>query len=184
MTKHEGYRRDGLKLSANPLIVREASVNAALRSHTQSVFGLRTREIEGQEEYLPVEGTNYDGLPEFQRHAETTNIELFYDLFFVANLTTFSEIHEINDSQALSAYIGFFCVLWFTWCQVSLFDVRFVADSVFERTAKAVHLGVMVGLAVVGPNFDPAQQKKQVFQTMCKLQVTAVSRLIANFEKL
>jgi hypothetical protein len=167
MTKREGYRRDGLKLSANPLIVREASVNAALGSHTQSVFGLRTREIEGQEDYLPVEGTNYDRLPEFQRYAETTNIELFYDLFFVANLTTFSEIHEINDSQALSAYIGFFCVLWFTWCQVSLFDVRFIAD-VLERAAKAVHLGVIVGLAVVGPNFDPAQQKKQVFQTMYK----------------
>lgn len=65
MTKHEGYRRDGLKLSANPVIVREASVNAALGSHTQSVFGLRTREIEGQEEYLPVEGTNYNVFPEF-----------------------------------------------------------------------------------------------------------------------
>lgn len=173
MTKQEGYRRDGLKLSANPLIVREASVTAALGSHTQSVFGLSPREVDGQENYLPVEGTNYDGLPEFQRHSETTNIELFYDLFFVANLTSFSDIHEINDSQVLSAYIGFFCVLWFTWCQVSLFDVRFVVDSVLERAAKAVHLGVMVGLAVVGPNFDPAQQieqTKQVFQTMCQLQ--------------
>jgi hypothetical protein len=170
MTKRQGYRRENLKLSANPLIVREASVSAALGSHTQSVFGLRTREIEGQEYFLQVEGVNYNGLPEFQRHSETTNIELFYDLFFVANLTSFSSIHEINDSQALSAYIGFFCVLWFTWCQVSLFDVRFVVDSVLERAAKAVHLGVMVGLAVVGPNFDPAQQKKQAFQTMCKLQ--------------
>ena len=184
MTKHEGYRREGLRLSANPLIVREANISAALGSHTQSVFGLRAREIEGQEDYLPVEGTDYNGIPEFQRHADTTNIELFYDLFFVANLTSFSGNHEINDQQALSAYIGFFCVLWFTWCQVSLFDVRFVADSVLERAAKAVHLGVMVGLAVVGPNFNPAQQNKQVFQTMCKLQSFSCFGPTANFEKL
>ena len=183
MGHHEVHKREGLRLSANPLIVREPSISAARGSHTQNVFGLNPREVEGQEDYLPVEGTNYKGLPEFQRHAETTNIELFYDLFFVANLTTSSGIHEINDRNTLTSYIGFFCVLWFTWCQVSLFDVRFVADSVLERAAKAVHLGVMVGLAIVGPNFDPADQEKQVFQTMCKFHCSKLSP-IANFEQL
>lgn len=82
--------------------------------------------------------------PAFHRHAEATTAELFYDLFFVANLTTFTSNLEINDRHSLTAYIGFFALLWLTWYQVSLYDVRFSADSVFERVAKGIHFGVMV----------------------------------------
>ncbi|KAH6620567.1 hypothetical protein C7974DRAFT_465143 [Boeremia exigua] len=95
--------------------------------------------------------------PAFHRHAEATTAELFYDLFFVANLTTFTSMLEINDRHSLTAYIGFFSLLWLTWYQVSLYDVRFSADSVFERTAKAIHFGVMVGFAVIGPQWKPGQ---------------------------
>lgn len=95
--------------------------------------------------------------PAFHRHAEATTAELFYDLFFVANLTTFTSVLEINDRHSLTAYIGFFSLLWLTWYQVSLYDVRFSADSVFERTAKAIHFGVMVGFAVIGPQWKPGQ---------------------------
>lgn len=35
-----------------------------------------------------------------------------------------------------------------------MYDVRFSTDSIFERLAHACHFGVMVGLAVVGPQFD------------------------------
>ena len=82
--------------------------------------------------------------PAFHRHAEATTAELFYDLFFVANLTTFTSNLEINDKHSLTAYVGFFALLWLTWYQVSLYDVRFSADSVFERVAKGIHFGVMV----------------------------------------
>ena len=34
--------------------------------------------------------------PIFKRHHESSTIELFYDLFFVANLTIFTATHEIN----------------------------------------------------------------------------------------
>lgn len=95
--------------------------------------------------------------PAFHRHAEATTAELFYDLFFVANLTTFTSMQEINDHKSLTAYIGFFSLLWLTWYQVSLYDVRFSADSVFERIAKAIHFGVMVGFAVIGPQWKPGQ---------------------------
>jgi len=95
--------------------------------------------------------------PAFHRHAEATTAELFYDLFFVANLTTFTSMLEINDRHSLTAYIGFFSLLWLTWYQVSLYDVRFSADSVFERVAKAIHFGVMVGFAVIGPQWKPGQ---------------------------
>jgi low temperature requirement protein LtrA len=95
--------------------------------------------------------------PAFHRHAEATTAELFYDLFFVANLTTFTSMLEINDRHSLTAYVGFFSLLWLTWYQVSLYDVRFSADSVFERAAKAIHFGVMVGFAVIGPQWKPGQ---------------------------
>ncbi|KAH7392951.1 hypothetical protein BKA66DRAFT_411624 [Pyrenochaeta sp. MPI-SDFR-AT-0127] len=96
--------------------------------------------------------------PAFHRHAEATTAELFYDLFFVANLTTFTSLQEINDRHSLTDYIGFFSLLWLTWYQVSLYDVRFSTDSVFERIAKAVHFGVMVGFAVIGPQWKPGQE--------------------------
>jgi hypothetical protein len=64
---------------------------------------------------------------------------------------------EINDHNSLTAYIGFFSLLWLTWYQVSLYDVRFSSDSVFERVAKAIHFGVMVGFAVIGPQWKPGQ---------------------------
>ncbi|KAF2471156.1 uncharacterized protein BDR25DRAFT_223577 [Lindgomyces ingoldianus] len=96
--------------------------------------------------------------PAFHRHAEATTAELFYDLFFVANLTTFTSGLEINDHNSLTAYVGFFSLLWLTWYQVSLYDVRFSADSVFERCAKAIHFGTMVGFAVIGPQWKPGQK--------------------------
>ncbi len=52
---------------------------------------------------------------------------------------------------------------------MTLFDVRFVADSVVDRVAKAVRLGVMIGVADVGPNFDPTDYEKDVLRTMCEL---------------
>jgi low temperature requirement protein LtrA len=42
-----------------------------------------------------------------QRH-EADTIELFFDLFFVANLATFTAYHSILDLGSLAAYIGFF----------------------------------------------------------------------------
>ncbi|KAF2728351.1 hypothetical protein EJ04DRAFT_415106, partial [Polyplosphaeria fusca] len=97
--------------------------------------------------------------PAFHRHAEATTAELFYDLFFVANLTTFTSLQEINNHQTLTAYIGFFSLLWLTWYSVSLYDVRFSSDSVFERVAKAIHFGVMVGFAVIGPSWKPGEEE-------------------------
>lgn len=126
-----------------------------------------------------------DSLPKFVKHEESTNIELFYDLFFVANLTTFSSVHDINSKKALTSYMGFFCVLWFTWCQTSLFDIRFVADSWLERIAKACHLGVMVGLAVVGPNYDTTGEKEASFRALQTMAlILSVSRLILGLQYL
>ena len=43
----------------------------------------------------------------------------------------------------MASYLGFFTILWFTWLQVSLFDVRFATNSILSRFEKAVALFVM-----------------------------------------
>ncbi|EME87076.1 uncharacterized protein MYCFIDRAFT_77154 [Pseudocercospora fijiensis CIRAD86] len=53
---------------------------------------------------------------------ETTHVELFYDLFFVANLAVFTQIHSVTDERTLEQYICFVYVLWFSWYQVTLYD--------------------------------------------------------------
>ncbi|CAK1356117.1 unnamed protein product [Cercospora beticola] len=96
-----------------------------------------------------------------RQQREVSNLELFYDLFFTANLTVFTAVHEVRDSETLKQYVGFFCILWFTWYQVSLYDVRFASDSLFERIAKAVQFLVMIGFAVVGPKYNVGGAKEQ-----------------------
>lgn len=95
------------------------------------------------------------------QHEEATMGELFYDLFFVANLTTFTAAHPVNDPNTLAQYVGYFSILWFSWYQVSLYDVRLAMDSVFQRTAKALHLGVMVGFAMAGPDFNVGEAEDE-----------------------
>lgn len=118
--------------------------------------------------------------PEFKRYEEATNLELFYDLFFVANLTTFTNSHEINQVSSLKAYAGFFCILWFLWLQVGLFDVRFGQDSILERIGKACQFGVMIRIAMIGADFEPDKQDHHVFQSLAL--VLAISRLVLAFQ--
>ena len=76
----------------------------------------------------------------------------------------------------LKSYVGFFSLLWFTWFQVALYDVRFGHDSVFERVCKAIQFGVMVGLAVEGPNYDLENFSYHPFRSLSL--VLMVSRLV------
>ncbi|KAK1750424.1 hypothetical protein QBC47DRAFT_310091 [Echria macrotheca] len=121
------------------------------------------------------EGPNYDG-PEFERHREATAIEVFYDLFFAANLTVFSESQDITNMEKVTTFIAYFSLLWFNWALLGLYDVRFVTDSVFERCARGVHFGVMVSFAVIAPNFNLGSQKPATFQTLSIILMT--SRLV------
>ncbi|KAI5840824.1 bacterial low temperature requirement A protein-domain-containing protein [Morchella snyderi] len=118
------------------------------------------------------EGANYELTPKYpgDAHAveaametleehieveEATPIELFYDLFFVANLTTVTSVQYITEWRNLSSYILFFIILWFTWLHVTLLDVRFSVDSVYERICKAMHFAVMAAFSSVSTDWDP-----------------------------
>src|ERR1700733_3550082 len=89
-----------------------------------------------------------DALPIFQTRNEPSSIQLFYDLFFVANLSACTTNHGVKDSRSLEAYVGFFTLLWFTWFVTILFDVRFAIDSLFTRLSKACSFGVMTTFAM------------------------------------
>ncbi|KAK2594922.1 hypothetical protein QQS21_007370 [Conoideocrella luteorostrata] len=119
--------------------------------------------------------------PEFQRREEANKLEVFFDLFFAANYTVFSKTQSVTSGDRISAYIGYFSILWFTWFAVGLYDVRFVTDSIFERIARAVHLGVMVGFAVVAPNFKPEEQHKESMQTMSLILASSRLCLVAEY---
>lgn len=149
--------------------------------------------------------------PKFREKEEASTIELFYDLFFVANLTSFTNIHAIDDrtskslsslsfhqdirmkkykyiyiksiSTAILSYVGFFAILWFTWLQVVLYDVRFGVDSVFERICKLIHFGVMVSYAIVGTNFDPSNiaENYGTFRQLSVILVTSRILLIIQY---
>ncbi|KAK9427674.1 bacterial low temperature requirement A protein-domain-containing protein [Lipomyces doorenjongii] len=156
-----------LKLVGSPVLERANSANVEPFVSSESSGNVRNS-VDGVDDALLSE------LPAFERHEESTAIELFYDLFFVANLTTFSNIHEINSIKTLTSYVGFFCILWFTWCITSLYDIRFVTDSLLARIAKGVHLGVMVGLAVSGPKFDTTKVTPQ-------LRIIALILMVSRF---
>ncbi len=106
----------------------------------------------------PLAGADQENLVFSQRH-EASSIELFFDLFFVANLATFTAYHSISDLSYLLAYIGFFGILWATWFQITLHDVRFARDSIYERICKTIQFIAFVGLALVGSSFNPVGDK-------------------------
>ena len=130
-----------------------------------------------------------DGYPRLHKAHEAPVIQLFYDLFFVANLTTFTSVHEVNDRYTLKTYIGFFAMLWFAWLQSTLFDIRFGNDSVFERICKALQFGVMAGFAVVGPAYKAgwdiddkeATQALRAFQTLSVIMMISRLVLVAQY---
>ncbi|KAI4176097.1 MAG: hypothetical protein LQ346_007956 [Caloplaca aetnensis] len=123
----------------------------------------------------------HEGSPAFREREEASSIELFYDLFFVANLSSFTGTHSIDDASTVKSYIGFFALLWFNWLQVTLYDVRFGVDSIFERVCKALHLGIMIAFAVVGTQFntnDTATYSVTFQQFSCIMMISKLILLV------
>ena len=165
---HEGHHHEEkkpLSFFASPLHEPSAHDHTTANHHDRQGSGSDIEMVHKPHHQHDPNGPNYENMdcslhdtPAYHRHAEATTSELFYDLFFVANLTSFTSIQEINNRHSLTSYVGFFSLLWLTWYQVSLYDVRFSTDSIFERMAKSIHFGVMVGFAVMGAQWHPGQE--------------------------
>ncbi|KAF4478513.1 bacterial low temperature requirement a [Fusarium agapanthi] len=154
-----------------------ALIKSPLISSDSSIDGLPTRSPTAPD--LSLFGNRYeDDCPQFQKHEDASLLELFYDLFFAANYTVFCETQGVNSHERFKAYMK--SILWITWLATSLYDVRFVTDSLFERAARGIHLGVMVGFAVVAPRFTPHDQNMKTMRTMSIILM--VSRLCLAVE--
>ena len=133
----------------------------------------------------------------FKEHHECATPKLFYDLFFVANLATFSDNHKILDGDseyqillanmllkfiALQNYIGFFVILWFTWLQTTMFDISFSTDSVIDRLGKVFSFSVLIGIAMCGVLYDANMilENHTAFRSLCL--VLMVSRFSLSFQ--
>ena len=81
-------------------------------------------------------------------------IELFYDLFFVASLLTFTLQHTIVSPLSVVTYVGFFTIIWWVWSSQSLYDVRFETRDVVHRIYKLFQLSVLAFLASYSARFD------------------------------
>lgn len=125
----------------------------------------------------PLQGVDKEHLVFAPRHEASTS-ELFFDLFFVANLATFTAYHYIVDHSSLFAYIGFFAIIWVTWFHTVLYDVRFENDSIWSRLCKTVIMIAFVGFALVGSAFSPgtASGDNTNFRILC--YVLVMSRVL------
>ena len=72
--------------------------------------------------------------------------------------------------------------MWFTWLPTTLFDVRFSADSVWNRVCKAIHFGVMTGFVFAGPLFDSYDKVGDFRSFRAFALVLVVSRAILTLQ--
>ncbi|KAK8874039.1 bacterial low temperature requirement A protein-domain-containing protein [Apiospora arundinis] len=119
---------------------------------------------------------SYLDVPVFTKSHAASHFELFYDLWFVANLNVFASVHDITNPATLRSFVGFITLLWTTWLMTTIYDVRFTSDSILERCCRAVHLGVMTGFAEIGTSFNPDKQIMSVYRAMSIF--LAVSRFV------
>ncbi|KIW01884.1 uncharacterized protein PV09_06731 [Verruconis gallopava] len=144
-----GDSRGHLPLISSPLNATEDIVSELADSPDQDKYKSR------RPKSFDTISTTSSGNPNiYKSHHEASTIELFYDLFFVANLAYFTAMHQHVDAPSVLNYLKLFTLMWFTWLSTILYDVRFVADSVYNRVCKLVHFGVMAGFVFAGPVFD------------------------------
>lgn len=49
-------------------------------------------------------------IPEFAKYGEATSVEVFYDLFFAANLCVFAEVQDVTNGEQLANFV---CYFWY-----------------------------------------------------------------------
>ena len=86
-----------LRYRALPLIASPLVQHDEVQSHDHGSEYSST--LKGGEA-VTVRGAHDKGVPAFREREEASSIELFYDLFFVANLTSFTNVHAIDTQQS------------------------------------------------------------------------------------
>ncbi|KAK3682838.1 hypothetical protein B0T22DRAFT_445007 [Podospora appendiculata] len=168
---HLRPEQENFPLMRSPLM-REKGTADVSRVPTPSTTFTQTDADEPNLEALGWrDGLNPD-YPEFERHEEATNIEVFYDLFFAAILCMFAEVQDVTNISQLNTFIAYFV-------QSPL--VHLSTARIFERSARAAHFGVMVGFVVIVPTFSVSDQKGQTFKTMSLILMASRLAMAAQY---
>ncbi|KAI1509185.1 LtrA domain containing protein [Pyrenophora tritici-repentis] len=154
---HSGHAKDRtpLPLLANP--INEDVLEVFSGSSDLEKTNTHTGTLDSSNDTTTLAGngrTSRGNIIIYKQHTEASTIELFYDLFFVANLAYFTAMHQHTDAESLINYLKLFTLMWFNWLSVTLFDVRFSLDSVWSRIHKAIQFGIFTGFVYAGPVFD------------------------------
>ncbi|RPB19771.1 hypothetical protein L211DRAFT_852886 [Terfezia boudieri ATCC MYA-4762] len=119
---------------------------------------------------------------------EAHPLELFYDLFFVANLTTITSVHEMTDRKSKAFFIlGKECE-GLTSAErhrrTTLYDIRFTNDSLYERLVRLIHFAVMIAFASVSTSWNPldAENAKNKENLMSMSLTLMCSRLALGIQ--
>ena len=109
---HDGHAEDlerhpstaPLKLIAIPLYDDENTSHSTLESSSGLRAGGTPRMDENTAKFTAEHGSHDHHLhrPIYKRRTEANSTELFFDLFFVANLTVFTTQHEVDAGQSTS----------------------------------------------------------------------------------
>ncbi|KJK73990.1 hypothetical protein H634G_10721 [Metarhizium anisopliae BRIP 53293] len=158
------HQHKKLRIFSSPLVRRTSRLSQRGPAHGGSWRRIEDGHDESNSEHHRHD-QDYD-LPQFHRYEEPTLLEIFYDLFFAANYNVFNDTQQVTGQTKFKASVGYFCLLWLTWFQVALFDVRYVTDSLFARATRAIQLGVLVGFVVVAPKFNPKDQDLDTMRAM------------------
>ena len=105
---HFGFRHMSQQTSSTEdLSIRKHTpwISSPLETNARDVLAqpeseeeLKTESGDRVVEFRPTAHRRDSELPVFKHHHESSTVELFYDLFFVANLSTFTSNHEINNA--------------------------------------------------------------------------------------
>jgi len=79
----------------------------------------------------------------------------------------------------IMSYILFFIILWFTWLQTTLYDIKFTQESFYERVFRGIHFAVMVGFASVSTSWDPLNQGDG--RSASNLQSMSLTLMVSRF---
>jgi hypothetical protein len=73
--------------------------HAAAHEKTPPPPRKQSESSDASDDEIAEKGVSHHLEPELRYHHESPAIQLFYDLFFVANITTFTSQHEVNNSN-------------------------------------------------------------------------------------
>ncbi|KAI8099490.1 bacterial low temperature requirement A protein-domain-containing protein [Halteromyces radiatus] len=85
---------------------------------------------------------------EIGQGTSATWVELFSDVFYVGWLSSFTHAHHMVDSSSLSIYVGWFVVMWWTWC-----------SNVMHHIYKIIDLCGLIGMAGASDGYETSSAK-------------------------